>query len=79
MTRIERHRVPIVLTPPEPEYGDDVARSFDGLDRFLRTKYRLIGERDFGRDRVYRVLVRRELTPVRTYPLMGLPCFASGS
>ena len=76
LTRIERHRVPIVLTPPEPEYSDDVARSFDALDRFLRAEYRLVGQRDFGRDRVYRVLVRRELTPVRTYLLMDLPCFA---
>jgi hypothetical protein len=77
LRRVQSHRVPIVLTSPEPEYTEDYVSSFPVLDAFLNDNYREVGTVDFGDRFNLRVLVRRTIKPVRDDPVMGLPCFAS--
>jgi hypothetical protein len=77
MRRVQAHRVPIVLTSPEPEYTEDYVSSFPLLDAFFTANYREVGTVDFGDRFLFRVLVRKGLNPVRSDPVMGLPCFAA--
>lgn len=75
--RLHAHRVPIVVTVPEPMYTDEYVHDFPALTAALATEYRSLGEVDLGRDRTYRVLVRGDLTPAGVYAPLGLPCFAA--
>jgi hypothetical protein len=74
--RMRIQRVPIVITAPDPAYTADYVESFPLLDELLRQQYRYVSQVDFGRGRVYRVLVRKDLKAVRNEPRHGLPCFA---
>jgi hypothetical protein len=76
IARIEAHRVPLVFTVPEPDYTDDYAAQFSLLDAFLRREYREIGVLHSGTTDALRVLVRRTVTPLRSDPVLDLPCFA---
>ena len=73
--RIRTHRVPIAFTVPEPAYSDDYASEFHRLDAYLRSNYRQAAVTDPGSSDSLRVLVRRDLEPVRTDAITGLPCF----
>ena len=72
--RTVSYRVPIAITVPDPEYSTDYVPSFPAMSRLLSDHYRDVGTVDFGRGFHFRVLVRGDLTPTRTY--RDLPCFS---
>jgi hypothetical protein len=76
IAQIESPRVPIAITEPEPAYSQDYLESFPLLGSYLDGAYSEFGVVDFGRGFRYRVLVRRGLTPVRSYGPLGLPCYS---
>ena len=59
IARIESHRVPIVLTAPDPEYTEDYVAGFPVLHQFLARDYQEAGEVDSDPHYRMRVLVRR--------------------
>ena len=77
VARMQAHRVPIVFTVPEPDYTDDYAAQFPILDAYLRREYREVTVLRSTPRYTLRVLVRRDLTPRRSDPVLDLPCFAA--
>ena len=75
IARIESHRVPIVLTVPDPEYTEDYVAGFPVLHQFLARDYQEAGEVDSDPHYRMRVLVRRSLPWQRHDPVVDLPCF----
>jgi hypothetical protein len=73
IARMRRQRVPIVFfsTATEPE----VQRGFPMVYRYVQEQYQLAMRSDFGGDREYTVLVKRDITPRGTYQPLGLPCY----
>lgn len=74
--RLERGRVPIVITVPDPEFTTEYVASFPALTTRLRAEYEEMSTMDFGRGFRFRILARRNLPPTGTYEPGRLPCFS---
>ena len=77
LRRLDEQSVPIVII--EMSQYDGFRQNYDLVDAYLQAHYRIAGESNLGNPNVaadgYRVMVRKELTPIRTYEPWGLPCF----
>jgi hypothetical protein len=73
--RIQARDVPIAVVETEPLYSEQYRRDFPLVDQFLRDQYRDAGIADLGDGIRFRVLVKKGLTPLRTYEPLNLPCF----
>jgi hypothetical protein len=66
--------VPVVLTESGSTYEEDYRDVFEQVHGYLVNEYTDAGEVEFGGSRPLRVHVRADLTPVRRYEPLGLPC-----
>jgi hypothetical protein len=73
VARLERQKVPIVLTEPLDQYEEDFAPEFPLVDTYLRRRYVAAGE--VSGDRTWRVLVDPARQATGTYEATGLPCY----
>ncbi len=75
LRRLRAQSVPVVLWPVGMDRA--VTTDFHLIYDHLATRYAVAAESSFGgnADDVWRVLVQRDRTPLRTYELLGLPCF----
>jgi hypothetical protein len=73
--RLRTARVPIVLTETGATYDEDYRSEFEQVHAYLQDAYRDGGEVDYGGSQPLRLLVRADLTPVRRYEPLDLPCF----
>ena len=77
LSRLRRQSVPIVFI--EMATYDDFRHAYELIDDYLRANYHIAGESDLGDpfagEHGYRVMVRKDLTPRRTYEPWQLPCF----
>jgi len=77
LSRLRHQSVPIVFI--EMATYDDFRHAYELIDDYLRANYRIAGESNLGNpdtgEHGYRVMVRKELTPSRTYERWQLPCF----
>jgi hypothetical protein len=76
IARMGAHRVPLVFTPPEPTYTSYYGDNFPLLAEFLRREYREAGVLRGASKYALRVMVLKRLTPLRSDPVLDLPCFA---
>jgi hypothetical protein len=74
--RLERERVPIIITEAEHVYLQQYRPVFERLHAFLQTTYRDAGNVDVDGADPLRILVRRDLVPTGSYEPLRLPCFA---
>ena len=77
LRRLDEQSVPIAII--DMSRYDNFQQNYDLVDAYLQAHYRIAGESNLGNHNVaadgYRVMVRKEYTPVRTYEPWGLPCF----
>jgi hypothetical protein len=73
--RLERARVPVVVTETESTYEGEYRPVFDQVDSYLQRHYEQAGEIDVGAPQPLRVLVRRDHQVFRRYEPLDLPCF----
>ena len=79
IARLEMARVPIVLTEDRATYDEDYRPAFEQVDAHLQREYRDAGEIAIDDGRSLRVLVRKDLPPLRQHESDGLPCFAGAA
>ena len=75
LDRLATQSVPVVLTSAADEYASDFAPDYPLVARYLENHYAEVGVIDVENKPRFRVLARRDRTPVRTYQRFGLPCF----
>ena len=74
--RLKSAQVPIVFTETGATYDEDYRDEFEQVHAYLQDEYRDAGEVEHGGSQPLRLLVRADLTPVRQYEPLDLPCFA---
>ena len=74
VARLRAANVPVVLTESGSTYEEDYRDVFEQVHGYLVNEYTDAGEVEFGGSRPLRVHVRADLTPVRRYEPLGLPC-----
>jgi len=72
--RLERQSVPVAFVGGGPTWGG-FRESFPIVVRYFDAHYRSVEERRFGSGDSVRLLVRIDRQPVRTFELLGWPCF----
>ena len=72
--RLKAARVPIVLTETGAMYDEDYRSEFEQVHAYLQDAYRDGGEVEYGGSQPLRLLVRADLTPLRRYEPLDLPC-----
>lgn len=73
--RLKSARVPIVLTETGVTYDEDYRGVFEQVHAYLQDAYTDAGEVQYGGSQPLRLLVRADLTPIRRYEPLNLPCF----
>jgi hypothetical protein len=74
VSRLRRQSVPIAILGGGPHLGG-FRDAFPIVVSYFDAQYRTAGERTFDGRFAVRVLVRRDLRPVRRFEPLGLPCF----
>ena len=74
LERIATESVPILIVPPQSEYGG-FAEAFPQVAEYFAAHYDPAGERDLDDGLVVGVLTRRDRPPASRYAPLDLPCF----
>jgi hypothetical protein len=74
VSRLQRQSVPVIIGPPSADAGT-FSREFPIVADYVYREYVSVGDRDMGGGLTFEMLVRRGLTPDRTYEPFSLPCF----
>ena len=72
--RLERQSVPVAFVGGGPTWGG-FREAFPMVVRYFDAHYRSVEERRFGGGDSIQLLVRTDRQPVRTFELLGWPCF----
>ena len=74
--RLRNQRVPVAILPVDQ--ASEIERVYPLVKEYLDGRYELAKESGFGEGRLIRVLVDRNVAPLRTDPELELPCFSDG-
>ena len=74
VARLRRQSVPVAFVGGGPTWGG-FRESFPEVVRYFDAHYRPVEERRFGSGDSVQLLVRTDRQPVRTFELLGWPCF----
>ena len=76
MRRLRNQRVPVAILPVDQ--ASEIERVYPLVKEYLDMRYEVAKESGFGEGRPIRVLIDRNVAPLRTDAELDLPCFKEG-